>query len=42
MLLLPILNPLCDSSTVVLHVAVFLTVQLDDDLLVIGFTGFFR
>jgi len=42
MLLLPILNPLCDSSTVALHVAVFRAVQLDDDIFVIGFTGFFR
>lgn len=42
MLLLPILNPLCDSGTVALDIAVLLAVQFDDDLFVVSFTGLFR
>jgi hypothetical protein len=42
MLLLPVLNPLQDPCAVAIDIAVLLAIEFHDDLLVEGFTGFFR
>jgi hypothetical protein len=42
MLLLPVLNPLQDPCAVAIDIAVLLAIEFHDDLLVKGFTGFFR